>query len=104
MRQRVGANEHLDVVFALGMPSHDEAFHQAEEGHTSCALAATHVNDLASGGNPYSVRVLRGTRAKRVGLSPSRSDWLTENTHAGLYEFESTAGVNQGARAGVSPR
>lgn len=68
------------------------------------ALAATRVNDLASGGNPYSLRVLRGTRVKRVGLSPSRSDWLTENTHAGLYESESTAGVNQGARAGVSPR
>jgi len=40
MRRWVGTYECLDVVFALGVPSHDEAFHLAAEGHTGRALAA----------------------------------------------------------------
>ena len=40
MRRRVGTYESLDVVCALGVPSHDEAFHLAAKGHTSRARAA----------------------------------------------------------------
>ena len=45
MRRWVGTYECLNVVFALGMPNHDEAFHLAAEGHTSRALTARRQRD-----------------------------------------------------------